>query len=204
MYCDLAYNTQPQGLVYDCGEAIQCNFHCDEKQCGQNSVIRGSNAYNLNITQQSEGENCLKDSVIYAPDHGSAYFETHSKEGFKDMTVWSGYNTQNVIIQCGSSHTEDKRDAYCQNMNVYASTSQFVRIDITHNHVFEAAVVECPTNSTYNGPMIARCIIDASDGIMSDITIFAENGIPLDFYVTGCDNACASTLSCGDGYTIHT
>eukprot|EP01083_Nonionella_stella_P084028 232466_1 len=176
IYCDVPIYIEAALPSLHCGNAILCHFHCDAPGCGYLSQIYGDNATNLTITQNDNGNQCLRDAMIHTPDNGNAYFSTHSIRGFERMTVQAGSNAQDIIIDCSSPNQQD-RD--CNEMNINATTAQFLRINIGEKMEFESANVQCPINPKSRGLPHPPCVIDAKDAKkMTDILVIAPSGIP--------------------------
>eukprot|EP01084_Bolivina_argentea_P017919 33407_1 len=179
--CTIHCNQVDQrGYNFNCGTAEDCYFYCDEQKCAKEAVINASNSNNLYVI--ASGRECMKKSTVNAPNYGNAYLSMPSSlKGFKEMNVKSGTHTKNIIIDCDSTQT-DKDE--CKLMNVYASTAEYLEINIANGIEFEEAIIECPVNSNYNGPSIAPCIINASNnGKIGKLTINAPNGIPKNVWI---------------------
>ena len=87
---------------------------------------------------------------------------------------------------------------------VYASTANYLKVTVGNGLEFVSATIECPVNSLYDGPDIAPCIIDATDGVMGDISIIAPDGIPNGVYIIGISSYSNVEVICDDdGFSIY-
>eukprot|EP01083_Nonionella_stella_P148141 468489_1 len=195
IYCDVLDHRNLN--VYDCHNAVNCHFHCDEHKCGENAVINAANANNLYINQASDGKECLKSANITTPNYGNASFNTVSKKGFKQMTVFAGTNANEITIDTSGAIHDPNGGEYIK-MNVHASTARYLRITIGSQLEWSTATVECPVQSTYNGPDVSPCMIHASNGLLTDVTIIAPDGTPKNVYMDGCSLCNNVQIICTD------
>eukprot|EP01084_Bolivina_argentea_P104914 187826_1 len=88
------------------------------------------------------------------------------------MTINSGINTNNIIIDCTFGEGDE-----CKHITINAQTAQFLQITIGSNSELKGtstqnAIINCPQNSLYSS---SSCIIDElniSFGILEDSPIF--------------------------------
>eukprot|EP01084_Bolivina_argentea_P183016 315865_1 len=194
IYCDYNYGVYQREL--DCASAGQCNIYCTSKKCAQYATITASNSNNLNIIATSTSNECVKKANIYVPNYGNASFDdTTSKRGLRGIRVYAGTNTQNIIINVESPNIagDDVRD-----MKIYASTAEYVHITLSNALEWQNGYLECPVNSPYNGPNIAPCILDASNGngIINSVEIIAPDGIPKNVYIYPGRYQGTNTIKC--------
>eukprot|EP01084_Bolivina_argentea_P290031 498133_1 len=194
IYCDSSYSTI--GATFNCGNAGECYFYCEEKKCAQTITLNATNSNNLYVVLNSNSDECMKSTIIYTPEYGNAYFDMgDSRKGFRGMAVYAGNFAQNIIINMpGTTPFDD-----CREMQVYASSADFCKITFGNDLEWQDGILECPVNSPYNGPEIAPCVIDASagnDGIITDTTIYANEGIPKDVYIIGGVFSGTTTIQC--------
>eukprot|EP01083_Nonionella_stella_P158123 514256_1 len=191
IYCDQAEHTNHN--TYDCNDAQHCYFHCDAKLCGEWSEINAANAIHLNVTQASSGQQCLQFANVTTPDHGNAYLSSYAKKGFWGMNLFAGTNANQIIIDVSDEKNDKKVDL--QEMNIYAGTATYFNFNLG-NLEWKASILECPANSAYNGPDIAPCTIDASNGKLNEILIKAPYGIPRGFWINDCKTCTNVQIQC--------
>ena len=100
--CYLHCNEQKSnGLDLNCGNAGTCYLYCSQLQALNGGTLNATNTDNLLVI--SNGQFCLRNADIYLPNDGNAAFSTSAEEGFEDVNIHSGKNTQNIIINCADS-----------------------------------------------------------------------------------------------------
>eukprot|EP01084_Bolivina_argentea_P232374 391665_1 len=196
IFCDSGENKN-NPPDFDCGNAGECYFHCNEKKCSSSGTLDATSSNNLYVIVGTNGEECMKAVTVNTPQYGNANFNMgQSKKGFKNMIVNAGTNAQNIIINIPGT-TANGDDV--KQMEVRASTAQFVKITFGNGLEWEDGLLECPVNSLYDGPEVAPCIIDASngaDGILLDTEIIAPDGIPKNVYIKGGNFQGSTTIQC--------
>jgi len=111
--------------------------------------------------------------------------------------VHSGPQTQRIAINCTFGTGNE-----CNGLVVHAQTAQYLEVVVGAESELDGnAVVNCPQNSSYQGPEIAPCIIDASDGgMITAITINTLDGIPNDVWIkTGAIPLTRVSITCSAG-----
>eukprot|EP01083_Nonionella_stella_P080533 221364_1 len=194
IHCDVGDHKEE--LEFHCGSSGKCIFYCEEKKCGNKATIYGENAGSLLV--YGEAKECLKDSNVYVPNSGSAYFYNGNtaEKPYKGMDIYSGPNTQEIVLNCDGTSTGDE----CKNTNVYASSAQFLQINVGYLKELQEVTIECPADSSYHGSQIAPCIIDAKTGYLYDVTIRAPWGTPKGLYITGASQYSNVWLECNEGH----
>eukprot|EP01084_Bolivina_argentea_P201326 344136_1 len=199
LHCD---KSRQKNLVFDCGNAGQCIFQCEEKKCMEQGTLNAQNAHNLTVV--SSGHECLKGATVNAPNHGNAMFSMQDQKSFKEMTVNSGTNTQSIFIDCTYGVGDDGRD-----ITINAATAQYLEVKIGSNSELQGnnarVMIYCPQNSSYNGPQRSSCIIDLSEGgTLSYTTIHTLYGIPNDVWIhTGPVTLSQVQITCVDEGMSH-
>eukprot|EP01083_Nonionella_stella_P278602 947482_1 len=196
MYCD-GDNGGNRDL-FDCANAGECNFYCDNWRCANTATINATLSNNLNIIVGDNGETCLLKANVYAPNNGNATFDMgNSLQGFNQMKVHAGTATQNIIIDMSSTTISD-----VQQMEVHGYTAKNVQIAIGNNNEWSSGVLECPLLPSFAPTTTAPCIVDASNGIITNTDIYAPDGIPYNFWILPGTYSGTNTLHCAnvDGY----
>ena len=187
----------------DCGNSTTCYFYCESTKCFESSILNAQNTQNLIVI--SKASECMKKSTINLPDYGNASFSMidNGAKSFKEMIVNSGSKTQNIFIDCTYGSGDE-----CKQMIINATSAQYLEIKIGANSEYEgknnddkAAIIHCPQNSDYNGPEIASCIIDVSEGGLLQLAqIHTLNGIPKDVWIkSGTTELDTVTINCDMG-----
>eukprot|EP01083_Nonionella_stella_P024050 66535_1 len=199
IFCDQS-ELDSQTRTFSCANAGQCYFHCEEKKCISSGYVNGSNAHHLYV--DISAQECMKYGTVYTPSNGNATFTMSANKGFKGMSIESGSNTQNIIINCVAD-TDGKDD--CKEMSINAPNANYLEITVANALEFEKSKVVCPVDSTYNGPSDAPCVLRVfRSGIVKDVTVYTSQGTPHDFVVVSDDTAEISsdnplTLVCDNG-----
>eukprot|EP01083_Nonionella_stella_P264866 897897_1 len=194
--CDLADHGYTN--VYDCNNVDICFFMCNQPLCGRRAIINATNAKSLKITQDSNANKCLLNATVISPSNGSAHLFSRSKNGFQYMNIYATStdhsNTKEIIIDT----TQAINNSKYLGMNVFAATSDYLRVDIGANLTWKSATVECPVDSPYNGSDPSPCMIDATHGTMDQITIVAPQGTPTNVIIEDCNHCNSVQLICKD------
>eukprot|EP01083_Nonionella_stella_P101489 287735_1 len=194
IYCD---EKKQDNIVIDCGNSKECNFYCEEQKCAENANIIATNSSNLNVILTDTAQECMKNAKILAPNYGNATFDMgNSKKGFKNMKVYGGRNTQNIMINAESDkvYGDDLKD-----MEIYASTSNYVQISLGDGIEWENGILECPIPPihNYNYYQQPPCTIYGSNAILKNTHIIAYGGIPTNIYIEdGIIYEGANTITC--------
>jgi len=196
--------------IINCGTVQDCYFRCGKSKAFQGGFLNAQNASNLIVS--SSADECMKQATINLPNNGNASFTMTAQKSFKEITVNAGPNTQNIFIDCSFGNGDE-----CKTMQMNAESAQYleIRVDGVGSELNEFAVVNCPRHSSYQGPEIAPCIIDASNGgRLIDVTVHTLFGMPqdvwiktddqfpgtLDNVVITCNNQTGSSLNFGDTF----
>eukprot|EP01084_Bolivina_argentea_P077790 141136_1 len=189
--CNFDCNVAQWMQNFDCGQARQCNIYCSEQKCFESSTISASNvATNLNVYASGVENECYKSANFNLPNYGNATFSITGpgNNPFKSITINSGTNTNQIIIDCDG---EDNKDD-CKQITINAQTAQYLEINIGDamlngdSKTDDPAIINCPQNSNYNGPNSAPCYIKAESGSSIDfVTINTLYGIPMDVIIDG-------------------
>eukprot|EP01083_Nonionella_stella_P016104 45029_1 len=194
--CDLADHGYTN--VYDCNNVDICFFMCNQPLCGRRAIINATNAKSLKITQDSNANKCLLNATVISPSNGSAHLFSRSKNGFQYMNIYATStdhsNTKEIIIDT----TQAINNSKYLGMNVFAATSDYLRVDIGANLTWKSATVECPVDSPYNGSDPSPCMIDATHGTMDQITIVAPQGTPKNVIIEDCNDCNDVQIICKD------
>eukprot|EP01083_Nonionella_stella_P076218 207570_1 len=199
--CDLSDHKQVYNIY--CEDATECTLRCEEKKCFSKANIYGGTTPNLIVTLGKKGQECFSDAKVYAPNGGSAYFYNGvAPKGYKKINIFSD-NTQEIVLNCDGTAGNDE----CKQMNIDASSAQFFQLNFNGatEAEFEAGTIKCPVDSSYKGPEIAPCIIDASNGALLDVTIDAPDGTPKGVWIPSCSNCidASVTISCSTVDTLN-
>ncbi len=98
LHCDEPEGKNAFEYSFDCGDAGECQFNCEESKCFENGILTASNSNNLNVS--SSGTECLKAATIYLPNYGNATFSMSEQKSFKEMTIVSGTNSTIFRNKC--------------------------------------------------------------------------------------------------------
>eukprot|EP01083_Nonionella_stella_P264865 897893_1 len=192
IYCDVADHRNAN--VYDCNNAELCLFECNEPRCGTHAIINATNAKTLKITQNANATQCLFNAIVIAPSNGSARLSSYAKSGFQYMNIHATVNTKEIIIDT----TQAINNSKYLGMNVFAATSDYLRVDIGANLHWKSATVECPVDSPYTGSDPSSCMINATHATMDQITIVAPQGTPTNVIIEDCNHCNSVQLICKD------
>eukprot|EP01083_Nonionella_stella_P016103 45028_1 len=192
IYCDVADHRNAN--VYDCNNAELCLFECNEPRCGTHAIINATNAKTLKITQNANATQCLFNAIVIAPSNGSAHLSSYAKSGFQYMNIHATVNTKEIIIDT----TQAINNSKYLGMNVFAATSDYLRVDIGANLHWKSATVECPVDSPYTGSDPSSCMINATHATMDQITIVAPQGTPTNVIIEDCNHCNSVQLICKD------
>ena len=104
MHCDVQFGGT--GATFDCGNAGECIFACENKKCAENAEIIATNANNFYYFGGGEwdrlydnGRECAKNANVRLPNRGNATIDKQNGyKGLKNMKIWSGTNTQNINV----------------------------------------------------------------------------------------------------------
>ena len=186
MYC------QSEGAAEDetisCSNVEECYYYCNGKKCNDKGIINATNAKNLYVIVQGNGEECLNGANILLPNNGNAYFSTQGAptQVFKGLSLTEGTNTGQVDIAIGSAsnNTVDS----LQNMDLYVPNAESLKIHIIGQGIIKASTITCTDYappSTYHGSLEAPCVLDLGnngyfddDGKNEDTEIIVPNGVP--------------------------
>ena len=127
LYCDSANNSN---LIFDCGNAGTCNFHCTQYKCATSSNLSSSNTNNLYIS--TIYDHCFTESNIHLPNNGNATIISTNTQALKHSEIHSGINTDNIIIECQSNYSQSCRQIKGKQKYVYvdyvSSYKQYINI----------------------------------------------------------------------------
>eukprot|EP01084_Bolivina_argentea_P077789 141131_1 len=193
--CNFDCNVFQWKQNFDCGQSGQCNIYCSNENCFETSTISASNVVNnLNVYASAIGDEkeCYKSANFTLPNYGNANFSITgtANNPFKLITINSGTNTNQIIIDCDG---EDNKDD-CKQITINAQNAQYLEINIGDamlngdSKSDDPVIINCPQNSNYNGPNAAPCYIKADSGSSIDLVIINTlYGIPMDVYIDGND-----------------
>ena len=150
------------------------------------SNLYAYNVANLHIIIGPDGEECMKNVNIYAPNNGNVYIQSgDGKKGIIGIKIYGGTNTGDIVIDYTASNVygEEMKD-----IEIYASSAQTLQINMASNgYEIEDAIIECPIypiHSQYNGELMSSCLINASNsGILTNVEIRAADGFPKGVYL---------------------
>eukprot|EP01084_Bolivina_argentea_P058317 106494_1 len=108
-----------KNLVFNCGNSGQCSFNCEEQKCFEKGILYAHDSTDLNVL--SSNKECLKTSTINLPNYGNGFFSMTASKSFKEMTINSGINTNNIIIDCTFGEGDE-----CKHITINAQTAQFL------------------------------------------------------------------------------
>eukprot|EP01083_Nonionella_stella_P102796 292792_1 len=187
IYCDI--ENKEESYSFSCGGATECHFHCEEKKCLAGGYLDVYDS-TKRLYVDSSGEDCMKGTTVYTPSYGNATFTLSGSKGFKGMNIKSNENAQNVIVNCFADI--DAKDD-CKEMTINAANANYLEITVAQYLEFASSSVYCPTSSNYSGPNEAPCILNViKGGIIDDVHIITEQGIPHDFWVNDDDGGTIS------------
>eukprot|EP01083_Nonionella_stella_P191515 708782_1 len=187
IYCDI--ENKEESYSFSCGGATECHFHCEEKKCLAGGYLDVYDS-TKRLYVDSSGEDCMKGTTVYTPSYGNATFTLSGSKGFKGMNIKSNENAQNVIVNCFADI--DAKDD-CKEMTINAANANYLEITVAQYLEFASSSVYCPTSSNYSGPNEAPCILNViKGGIIENVHIITEQGIPHDFWVNDDDGGTIS------------
>eukprot|EP01083_Nonionella_stella_P081948 226046_1 len=200
--CNIYCDGSASKATFDCANAGECYFHCDTWRCVTMGTINATLSNNLNIIVGPNGTECMRSADVYVPNNGNATFDMgDSNTGFSRMKVHAGTNTQNIMIDISSTHAQaGANDAHL--MEVHASTAKNVHITIGNGNEWSSGTLECPLLSSFAPVSTAPCFVDASNGILNSVNMYAPDGIPYNFWIIDGAYFGTNTLYCAnvDGY----
>ena len=99
--CNLIVDSEIEPhYIFDCGHAGECIFSCTIEQGFRKGNVIATNTQNL--IAEAVARHCFRNANVYVPDHGNATFNSKAREGLEDVHIYSGTNTQNIIINCAN------------------------------------------------------------------------------------------------------
>ena len=187
---------------FDCRTAGTCIINCIAPSCLEGTYIYAANSKNLTV--YATAELCMANTEIQLPSGGDAILTADTLgNSDNDMIFYSSWieqngNTNSLILNCVD--TAQIANEECSEMDIWMGDGIYLEINIDGAEM-ENSQIECPKDSTYNGPSVAPCIIDATKAESTyGTSIFTNHGTPQDviFYANSSNggNYTQTTMEC--------